>query len=305
MVLFDFLIRQNNITLSNPFWLDPLLSSPHTTIPDDDLVVTTGEPWVRQKMQLIRQHLIAFTSALAHQVDEIVLVDLFAKNGLYSLGAKREVFSGIPIMSLQEDLPVSRYVFCESDPEQFKALKVRVNKYFREKNSVLMNGRPDELVDKLKMYIPESRRSHRVATLCIADSFSLDPSFSFIKSFSEYGFTFLVPLTFHLGAKINHRFYLNRERLKVNQFLGSGEGENLDWNPDNNLLFYKQLVGKWESRVSELGFDFSSTTQRLDSGLMEVPTYQMCLLSSKYSSKAIQTDALSGSNIQFALFNQN
>ncbi|MEZ4972033.1 MAG: three-Cys-motif partner protein TcmP [Cyclobacteriaceae bacterium] len=285
--------------------MDPLLSSPHTTIPDDDLVVTTGEPWVRQKVQLIRQHLIAFTSALAHQVDEIIVVDLFAKNGLYCLGAKRELFSGIPMMSLQEDLPISRYVFCESDPEQFKALKVRVNKYFREKNAVLMNGRPDELVDKLKMYIPESRRSHRVATLCVADSFSLEPSFEFVKSFSEYGFTFLVPLTFHLGAKINHRFYLNRETLKVNQFLGAGDSENSDWNTDNNLLFYKQLVSKWGSRVSELGFDFSSTTQRLDSGLMEIPTYQMCLLSSKYSSKAIQTDALSGSNIQFALFNQN
>ncbi|MCB0488618.1 MAG: three-Cys-motif partner protein TcmP [Cyclobacteriaceae bacterium] len=285
--------------------MDPLLSSPHTTIPDDDLVVTTGEPWVRQKVQLIRQHLIAFTTALANQVDEIIVLDLFAKNGLYCLGAKREIFSGIPIMSLQEDLPITRYVFCENDPEQFKALKVRVNKYFREKNAVLMNGRPDELVDKLKMYIPESRRSHRVATLCIADSFSLEPSFELIKSFSEYGFTFLVPLTFHLGAKINHRFYLNRERLKVNQFLGAGDSDHSDWNTDNNLLFYKQLVGKWENRVSELGFDFSSTTQRLDSGLMEIPTYQMCLLSSKYSSKAIQTDALSGSNIQFALFNQN
>ena len=285
--------------------MDPLLSSPHTTIPDDDLVVTTGEPWVRQKVQLIRQHLIAFTTALANQVDEIIVLDLFAKNGLYCLGAKREIFSGIPIMSLQEDLPITRYVFCENDPEQFKALKVRVNKYFREKNAVLMNGRPDELVDKLKMYIPESRRSHRVATLCIADSFSLEPSFELIKSFSEYGFTFLVPLTFHLGAKINHRFYLNRERLKVNQFLGAGNSDHSDWNTDNNLLFYKQLVGKWENRVSELGFDFSSTTQRLDSGLMEIPTYQMCLLSSKYSSKAIQTDALSGSNIQFALFNQN
>ncbi len=305
MVSLYFLIQQNNITLSNLFLLDPLLSSPQTTIPDDDLVVTTGEPWVRQKVQLVRQHLIAFTAALAHQVDEIVVVDLFAKNGLYCLGAKREIFSGIPIMSLQEELPVSRYVFCEKDPEQFKALKVRVNKYFKEKNAVLMNGRPEDLVEKLKMYIPQSRKGHRVATLCIADSFSLEPSLEFVKRFADYGFTFLVPLTFHLGTKINHRFYLKHERWKVDQFLGAGNGENPDWNPDNNLLFYKQLVGKWGNHVSALGFDFSSTTQRLDSGLMEIPTYQMCLLSRKFSSKAIQSDALSGSNIQFALFNQN
>ncbi|MEQ8424993.1 MAG: hypothetical protein RIA63_09800, partial [Cyclobacteriaceae bacterium] len=65
-------------------------------IPDDGFAMTTGEPWVKHKIQLIRQYLTAFVTALANQVDEIVFVDLYSRNGLYCLGAKTDIFAGIP-----------------------------------------------------------------------------------------------------------------------------------------------------------------------------------------------------------------
>lgn len=274
-------------------------------IQDDGFAITTGEPWVKHKIQLIRQYLHAFVSALASQVDEVVLVDLYARNGLYCLGARKDIFAGIPLMALQQQLPISKYVFCESDEEQARVLKIRINKYFRGKNVVLLHDKGDELIEKIKMYVSAPRKNHKVATLCIADSFSLEPGFETIRSLSSHDFTFLVPLTFHLGNKINHKFYLGQEKEKLKQLLGLGDNLLKDWKVESNNVFYKQLIQRWENRLSELGMNAAVSTHKLDSGLMEMPTYSICLFAKKYSAKAIQFDALAGSHIQFALFNQN
>lgn len=273
-------------------------------VPDDGFAVTTAEPWVKLKVQLVQQYLTAFVTAIAGQVDEIVFVDLYSRNGLFCLGAKREIFPGIPIMALQQDLPISKYVFCEADQEQARVLKIRTNKYFREKNIVLLQGKPEEIIDKIKMYVPEPRKNHKVATLCVADAFGLEPGLATVRQLSSHDFTFLIPLTFHLGNKINYRFYLTKEAEKVSQFLGVESGV-LTMKAESNNVFYKQLIQHWEMEAHALGMNSSVSTHKLDSGLMEMPTYSICLFAKKYSAKAIQHDALAGSHIQFALFNQN
>lgn len=275
-------------------------------IPDDGFAITTAEPWVKHKVQVVRQYLTAFVTALAGQVDEIVFVDLYARNGLYCLGAKKDIFPGIPFMALQQDLPISRYVLCEGDGEQARVLKIRMNKHFRNKNIVLLNGKPEELIDKIKMYVSEPRKNHKVATFCVADAFGLEPGFETIKQLNDYDFTFLVPFTFHLGTNIGYRFYLGREREKLTHFLGGEVQEGLSEKTiESNSVFYKQLLQNWEYKVEKLGMNTAVSTHKLDSGLMEMPTYSICLAAKKYSARAIQLDALAGSHIQFALFNQN
>jgi len=274
-------------------------------IPDDGFAVTTAEPWVKHKLQLVKQYVSAFVSALARQVDEVVLVDLYSRNGLYCLGAKKEIFAGIPLMTLQLDLPIAKYVFCESDPDQARILKIRIKKYFREKNVVLLSDNQDELLEKLKMYVPESRKSHKVATLCIADAFGFEPGLETIRQLRSHDFTFLIPLTFHLGQKIDHRFYL-KDKEKMKHFLGLKDISELgEWRTVDNKFFYKQLVHRLQAGAHEIGMNSSISNHKMDSGLMEIPSYSICLFSNRYSPKAIQHDALSGSHIQFALFNQN
>jgi len=275
-------------------------------VSDDGFAITTAEPWVKHKIDLVRQYLHAFVTALASQVDEVIFVDLFARNGLCCLGARKDIFPGIPLMVLQQNLPISKYVLCESDEDQARALKIRTNKYFKEKNIVLLTGKPEELIDKIKMYVSQPRKDHKVATICVADAFGLEPGFETIRQLNDYDFTFLIPFTFHLGRKIDHRFYLKREKEKLEHLLGGDLGNDLsEKSIGSNSVFYKQLIQKWERKVEGLGMNTAVSTHKLDSGLMEMPTYGMCLFAKKYSAKAIQLDALAGSNIQFALFNQN
>ncbi len=271
---------------------------------DDGFGITSAEPWFKQKVQIIQEYLTAFITNLTDHADEVVFVDLFSGSGLYSLGAKREIFAGTSLMVLAQDLPINRFVFCERDVEQFKALKIRINTYYREKNVILMNGKPEELIDKLKLYIPVSRKDFKVAVFCVCDPFSLDIPFDSIEKFLMMGFNFLMPFTFALNRHLDFRYYLQQDTEKIKKYLGGYKDMNhLENGIENNFQFYKRLVGIYESNLRAAGLRATTSIHKLDSGLMEIPTYSIGFFSKNLSTKTIKQDIEATRNVQFGLFN--
>ena len=276
-----------------------------TKYDDDGFGITAAEPWFIQKAQIIQDYLTAFVTNLAGKVDEIIFVDLFAGGGLYSLGTKREIFAGTPLQALAQNLPIQRYVFCERDADQFKALKIRVNKYYRGKNVILLDGKPEELIDKLKLYIPVSKGNFKAAVFCVCDPFSLDIPFDTVEKLSNLGFNFLMPFTFALNKRLNYRYYLKEDKEKLKRYLGGNKDlDRLAKGSDSNTQFYKRLIQIYENNLLANGLNASTSVHKLDSGLMEMPVYYMGLFSRQYSTKAIQQDVEATHKTQFELFNE-
>jgi hypothetical protein len=96
--------------------------------PDDGFSITATEPWFKVKVQLLLSYIQSFTLHVSAKADEVVFVDLFSGSGLYSIGHQKEIFQGACLASLAADLPITKWIFCEQDAEQSKALKIRVNK---------------------------------------------------------------------------------------------------------------------------------------------------------------------------------
>jgi three-Cys-motif partner protein len=271
---------------------------------DDDFTVTAAEPWIKDKVATISQYLSSFVMNLHGRVDELVFVDLFAGNGLYSLGTRKELFPGASLTALFLDLPIHRYVFCEKDNEQSGVLKIRANKYFRGKNIIQLDGKPEELLDKLKMYIPPSKGNYKVAVFCLCDPFSFEMPFSIISKLHDQGYSFLVPFTFPLNERINYKFYLKDQHEKISKFLGGpAESERLEKDVSSNHQFYKRIIRIYENNMLTLGLNASTSVHKIDSGLMEVPMYYMGLFSRQFATKAIMQDVESARNVQFDLFN--
>lgn len=270
---------------------------------DDDLPVTAAEPWVRNKVNIIRQYLTAFVGNQISRVDDVIFVDLFAGNGLYSIGAKKEVFPSAALMALSLDLPIAKFVLCEPDAERARVLKIRINKYFRNKNVVLLEGKPDEILDRLSLYVPESKGEYRSSTFCLCDPFSLDIPFDVISKLAAREYSFLLPFTFALNDQLNYSFYTsdNRERLK--KFIGGQSNlERLEHKLENNTQFYKRLIRAYENNILSLGHNVSTSVHKLDSGLMEMPMYYMGLFSRHVSTKSVLQDVEAARHIQFDLF---
>jgi len=270
--------------------------------PDDGLPSTAAETWVKYKVDTISQYLTSFAGQLAGKVDDIIFVDLNAGNGMYSLGARKELFPSTALASLALDVPITRFVFCEYDQDRLSSLKIRVNKYFRNKNVILLQGKPADLVDRLDLYIPQSKGNYRSAVICLCDAFALDMPFEVIKKLSEKGFSFLIPFTFALNDRVNYHHYLvdNRERLK--KFLGTDNVDRLERNVDGNITFYKRLVLMYQNNLLGLGFNGSTSAHKIDSGLMELPVYYMGLYSQIVSTRDIQETVDATHHVQFDLF---
>lgn len=272
------------------------------TFPDDGLPTVAAENWVKFKINTIGQYLSSFASQLAGKVDDIIFVDLYAGNGMYSMGARKELFASSALMALSLEVPISRYVFCEHDSDRLSTLKIRINKYFRNKNVILLDGRPEDIVNRLDLYVPPSKGNYRSAVICLCDSFSLEMPFDVIRRLSDKGFSFLIPFTFALNDRINYEFYLVESRERVKKFLGAESLDRLENGVDSNTTFYKRLIMIYQNNLLGMGFNGSTSAHKLDSGLMELPVYYMGLYSQNVSTRDIQENVEAAHHVQFDLF---
>jgi three-Cys-motif partner protein len=270
--------------------------------PDDNLPSTAAESWVRTKVNVIGQYLSSFAGQLAGKVDDIIFVDLYAGNGLYSIGARKELFPSAALASLSLEVPITKFVFCEKDPDRLNTLKIRVNKYFRGKHVILLEGKPEEIISRLDLYVPPTKGNYRSAVLCLCDPFSLEMPFECIRQLAGKDFSFLIPFTFALNDRVNYEFYLveNRERLK--KFLGTDNLERIEKDVDTNTTFYKKLVQVYQNNLLSIGFNSATSVHKLDSGLMELPVYYMGFYSKNVSTRDVQEDVEATHHVQFDLF---
>lgn len=269
---------------------------------DDGFVTTAAEPWFKVKVQLIQQYFESFITNVSGKVNDIVFVDLYSGSGLYSIGHQKQLFPSAALMALQYDLPVSKWIFCEQSSENAKALKVRVNKYFRGKNVVIFESKPEHLIDKFRSYVPQSKGNYKVAVLCLVDPFSIDIPFTTLDKLNDLGFSFLIPYTFTLAGRVDYNFYLTDQRERLNKYLGGFRDIEKLQDVKSNLEFYKKLVKIQQNNMLMLGLNTTLSVHKLSSGLMELPYYQMGFYSKQLSTKAVSTDIQKQSTQQFQLF---
>jgi three-Cys-motif partner protein len=277
-------------------------STVFSSFQDDGFITTAAEPWFKVKVQLIQQYFQSFITNVSGKVDDIVFVDLFSGSGLYSIGHKKELFAATCLTSLQTELPVSKWVFCEHSAENASALKIRVNKYFRGKNVVIFESKPDQLVDKFRSYIPQSKGSYKVAVFCVVDPFSIDIPFTLIHQLSDLGFSFLMPYTFSLNSRLDYKYYQKDHKEKLSKFLGGPMAMDKFKEVKSNLEFYKKVVRAQQNSMLMLGLNTSLSVHKLDSGLMEMPHYYMGFFSKQLAPKVLRQEVLAESHNQLHLF---
>lgn len=269
---------------------------------DDGFVTTAAEPWFKVKVQLIQQYFESFITHVSGKVNDIVFVDLYAGSGLYSMGHQKQLFPAPALASLQDNLPVSKWIFCEPSPENAKALKVRVNKYFRGKNVVIFESKPEQLFDKFRSYIPQSKGNYKVAVFCLIDPFSIDVPFTTLDKLNDLGFSFLIPYTFSLTRRLDYTFYLREQRERLTRYLGGFKDIEKLQGVTSNLEFYRKLVKVQQNNMLMLGLNTTTSVHKLNSGLMDMPFYYMGFYSRVLSAKTVSADIQRQASTQFQLF---
>ena len=182
----------------------------------DGLGVTATEPWIKVKVEVIQSYLRAFIMNASARADEIIFVDLFSGNGLYSVGYQKEVFPGPSLAALSSDLPITHWILCERDPESLKLLHRRVEQFFYHKNVLIFDLQLSQLTDKFRRLITPSKRGKyrsQCFVLLIRSILMSRWQLSILWLHSASVFSCLLPLC--STERFDHRHYLREhpERL--------------------------------------------------------------------------------------------
>lgn len=261
-----------------------------TNFSNDGFSITAAEPWFKVKVQVIQNYLQSFVTNASIRTPEIIVVDLFAGSGLYSIGHQKEIFMASCLSSLTTSLPISKWIFCEKDSAQAEALRARIEKHFGTWNITVMQDNPEELIDDLRTHTQPRKGSPKPAIFCLVDPFSLDIPFGLIDKLSALGFSFLIPFTLCLNERQNYAYYLGEQREKVKRYLG-GHVERLE-DTQANVNFYKRLVKQYQNNMLMLGLNTALSAHPLRSSLMDLPMYYVGFFSKTISPKTVQRDAV-------------
>ena len=104
---------------------------------DDGFPIESGSSWTFQKNQIIHRFLHQFATTMQRKFNYLVYLDLFAGSGIKRIRNRGYTY-GAPAIALSEQNGFSKHILCESDPDLSNALRIRVNKYFREMNTVIL-----------------------------------------------------------------------------------------------------------------------------------------------------------------------
>lgn len=235
------------------------------------------------------------------KADEIIFIDLFSGSGLYSMGHQKEVFPGSNLLSLTLEPPFHKWIFCENDHEQASALDRRVKRFFSKKNVEILNFPAEEMMEAVIANIPRSKAGHKVATLCLVDSFSLDIQWAIIEKLADTGVSFLIPFTFAINNRMDVRHYCQEQEDVLKRIAGSGNYERL-CSMESNFHFYKKLVRIYQNNFLVKGLNSAISSHKLESRLMELPVFEIGFFSKQFSAQAIQRDVNVSEHLQFELF---
>jgi three-Cys-motif partner protein len=267
----------------------------------DGFGVTATEAWFKVKVEVIQSYLRAFVINVSVRADEILFVDLFTGNGVYSIGSHKEIFPGPAIASISSDLPISKWIVCERDPEAFTVLTKRIESLGSRKNVLVFDNALSHLPDKLNKTIFGAKQGRKIAVFCLIDPFNFEIPLAVVDSLASLGFSFLMPFTFVLNERVDHHYYLHEHPDKLLRYLGLNNFERLS-GVQNNVQFYKRIVRMYQNRMMVMGLSTALSAHRLESRIMNIPAYYVGLFTRQLSAQNIQKEMNLAGQLELELF---
>lgn len=220
---------------------------------EDSFAIEQASNRFISKAKIFQHYVQIFASTMQRKFDYLVYIDLQAGSGLKLV--ENQIVSGYSAMALGQKIPFSKLIFCDDNVDHCTALRVRVNKYARGRNTAIFQGDPNALVEKLAYYIPESGSRHKVAALCFIDLNTFHLAFDTIRLLAEIGVHFLIMIDFEREDPEAFSTVIEQQREQLNAFLGTPiSALESELEVDSNEAFLRALAKVYHNQIRSLGF---------------------------------------------------
>src|ERR1700730_5368698 len=92
---------------------------------DDGLAAPDVGPWAEEKHRMVSLYSTLFSSGMKAKWSRRIYVELYAGAGHSRIRDTSKFILGSPLLALKVKDPFDKYVFCEEEPTNLKAFKVR------------------------------------------------------------------------------------------------------------------------------------------------------------------------------------
>ena len=181
----------------------------------DGLVAQDVGIWAEDKYALVALYATLFSSGMKNKWGNRVYIDLYAAAGVSKIRGTERLVYGSPLLALTVKDPFDKYIFCEEDPEQFEALKIRAKRLRPDAKVQFILGDCDEKIDSIVSEVPKGS-----LTFCFVDPYDLGIRFSTIEKLAALRTDFLVLLALQMDAARNKFNYFAEGSTKVADMLG-------------------------------------------------------------------------------------
>lgn len=220
---------------------------------------------------------------MKHKWDNRVFIDIFSGPGKSKLLKNASIYAGSPWISLTAKDAFDKYIFCELKPRKFEALKNRVEKFFPDKNVVLINGDVNLNVTSILNEIPKGTSDNKVLSLCLVDPFNIGSlKFNTITSLNNGYMDFFVLIPSFMDVRRNQTRYFRPSDTSIDTFLGDKDWRS-KWAQEEpkGIKIGLFILDQFGQKMKNLGFLYERPDKALTIFVTSknVPLYHLYLFS--------------------------
>lgn len=225
-------------------------------IEDDGLEIPEVGAWAKEKYSLVQTYCSLFTQSMKPpKWHSLVYIDLFSGAGYARIRETSEIVATSALLSLGIPNPFKRYIFCDINCDNNKALQTRVKRLYPSADTRFICCDVNEAVPQILSFIPKFSKDFKVLAFCFVDPFKLDNlAFLTLEQLSARFMDFLVLVPTDMDANRNVAPYTSPTSNVVEKFTGKK-----DWRDRWNVVYREKQFGlfileEFSSHMQELNY---------------------------------------------------
>lgn len=225
-------------------------------IVDDGLIIPDVGSWSLKKYELVKNYARIFSTSMKNKWDCRVYIDLYAGAGYSKIRDNSKIVQASPLLAVDIPDRFDKYIFCEIDKEKIEALRVRVERDFKDINASYINLDANGSVDNVLNLIPAHSKSFKVLCFCFVDVYKAsDFNFKTIKRLSQRYMDFLILIPTNMDILRNEKNYIEEESSVIDNFLDDKTWRE-EWKKDKSkgTSFGLYIAELFCNKMSELGY---------------------------------------------------
>ncbi len=219
----------------------------------DGLKMRDSQDYAKDKLRILRAYVYRFTTSMRNKLwRSLHYIDLQAGPGKNQFRPSESVDLGSPLIALTTKYPFSRHYFVEKGDDEFNALYTRITASQLTRNTTLLHGDCNQLVDQIVQEISAVDSAYIQGkwpslNLAFLDPEGLELEWATVEKLAKINRMDLIINFSTSGFTRNAEQMLNSEHTtKLDSFFGT-----LEWKDQ-----YRQVVGQDATKIRRVMLNF-------------------------------------------------